>query len=270
MNRVLLACTLTMVLLVLDSSIIGVMLPSIGQDLDLSSADTAWVVSSYLLALAVLLPIGGRITDTVGPVTTFVVGMAAFAVASAGIAFSADAPTLIGWRAVAGAAAALLMPATLSIILGQFAGETRAGALAVYAGVGQAFATVGPAVGGLCAEFIGWQWGFLINIPVGAAGIALILAARPANRRTPGKRFDMPGGVLLIVGSTALVTALIQLPVWGLLAWPTAICAAVGVVGLIAFVRHCRRTADPVVNLGLFAGRTFTGGTLVLAASASG
>ena len=164
MNRVLAACTLTMVLLVLDSSIIGVMLPSIGQDLDLSSADVAWVVSSYLLALAVLLPIGGRVADVIGPVTAFVVGTAAIAVATAGIAFSGSDLALISWRAVAGAAAALLMPATLSIILTAFADDARARALAVYAGVGQAFATVGPAVGGLCAEFIGWQWGFLINI----------------------------------------------------------------------------------------------------------
>ena len=144
MNRVLVACTLTMVLLVLDSSIIGVMLPSIGQDLDLSSSDVAWVVSSYLLALAVLLPIGGRIADAIGPVTAFVVGMAAFTVASAGIALSGSDLVLISWRAMAGAAAALLMPATLSIILSEFVDDGRARALAVYAGVGQAFAPSDP------------------------------------------------------------------------------------------------------------------------------
>lgn len=265
MNRVLVACTLTMVLLVLDSSIIGVMLPSIGQELDLSSADVAWVVSGYLLALAVLLPIGGRVADAIGPVTAFVVGMAGFAVASAGIAFSGSDLALISWRAVAGAAAALLMPATLSIILGEFVDDARARALAVYAGVGQAFATVGPAVGGLCAEFLGWQWGFLINVPVGAAGIALILMARPANRRTASTGFDVPGAILLVVGATAIVTALIQLPVWGLLAWPTLACAGIGVVGLVAFVVHCRRVADPVLNLRMFASRPFTGGALVLA-----
>jgi EmrB/QacA subfamily drug resistance transporter len=266
MNRVLAACTLTMVLLVLDSSIIGVMLPSIGQDLDLSSADVAWVVSSYLLALAVLLPIGGRVADVIGPVTAFVVGTAAFAVATAGIAFSGSDLALISWRAVAGAAAALLMPATLSIILTAFADDARARALAVYAGVGQAFATVGPAVGGLCAEFIGWQWGFLINIPVGALGIALILTARPANRRTASIRFDLLGAALLVVGATAAVTALIQVPVWGVLAWQTLACAGIGIVALVAFVVRCRRVADPVLNLRMFASRPFTGGTLVLAA----
>lgn len=266
MNRVLVACTMTMVLLVLDSSIIGVMLPSIGQDLYLSSADTAWVVSSYLLALAVLLPVGGRVADAVGPVTAFTVGMAGFAVASAGIALSGSALALISWRALAGAAAALLMPATLSIILGEFGGEARARALALYAGVGQAFATVGPAVGGLCAEFLGWQWGFLINIPVGVAGIGLMLTARPANRRTASPRFDVAGTALLVLGATASVIALIQLPVWGVLAGPTLACAAVGIVGLVVFVRHCRRAADPVLNLRMFASRAFTGGTLVLAA----
>lgn len=266
MNRVLAACTLTMVLLVLDSSIIGVMLPSIGQDLDLSSSDVAWVVSGYLLALAVLLPVGGRLADVVGPVTAFVVGMAGFAGASAGIAFAGSDLALIGWRAGAGAAAALLMPATLSILLGEFSGAGRARALAVYAGVGQAFATVGPAVGGLCAEFIGWRWGFLINIPVGVVGIGLILTARPSNRRTAPARWDVPGLVLLIGGATALVSSLIQLPVWGPLSGATLGCAALGIVGLAGFVLRSRRVADPVLNLRLFRSRTFTGGTLVLAA----
>lgn len=234
MNRVLVACTLTMVLLVLDSSIIGVMLPSIGQDLALSESGVAWVVSSYLLALAVLLPIGGRVTDSIGPVTAFVLGMAGFAGASAGIAFSGSDLALISWRGAAGAAAALLMPATLSILLGEFAGDGRARALAVYAGVGQAFATVGPAFGGLCAQFLGWQWGFLINIPV-------------------------------VVGATAVVTGLIQLPVWGVLSWATFGCLVVGTLALVAFVRRSGRVADPVLNLSLFASRPFTGGTLILA-----
>lgn len=266
MTRVLIACTLTMVVLVLDSSIIGVMLPSIGDDLDLSPAGTAWVVSSYLLVLAVLLPVGGRIADAWGPVTTFVAGMVGFAGASAGIALAGSDVALIGWRGLAGAAAALLMPATLSIILGEFTGPDRARALAVYAGVGQAFATVGPAVGGWCAEFVGWQWGFLINVPVGIAGIALMLSARPANRRTTGTRVDVAGAALLIVGAAALVTALIQIPVWGVATAPTLACAAIGVVGLTGLVRHCRRVTDPVLDLRLFAERSFTGGTLVLTA----
>ncbi len=265
MNRVLVACTLTMVMLVLDSSIIGVMLPSIGDDLALSSSDIAWVVSSYLLALAVLLPIGGRVTDAVGPVTAFVVGMAGFAVASAGIAFSGSDLALIGWRAVAGAAAALLMPSTLSILLGEFAGDARARALAVYAGVGQSFATVGPAVGGLCAEFLGWQWGFLVNIPVGLAGIALVVTARPANRRTAGTKWDLVGAGLLVVGATAIVTALIQLPVWGVLSWVTLGCLVIGAGTLVAFVVRSLRIARPLLNLRMFAGRPFTGGTAVLA-----
>jgi DHA2 family methylenomycin A resistance protein-like MFS transporter len=264
MNRVLVACTLTMVLLVLDSSIIGVMLPSIGQDLALSESGVAWVVSSYLLALAVLLPIGGRVTDSIGPVTAFVLGMAGFAGASAGIAFSGSDLALISWRAAAGAAAALLMPATLSILLGEFAGDGRARALAVYAGVGQAFATVGPAFGGLCAQFLGWQWGFLINIPVGVGGIALLLSARPANRRSPS-RWDLSGAALLVVGATAIVTGLIQLPVWGVLSWATFGCLVVGTLALVAFVRRSGRVADPVLNLSLFASRPFTGGTLILA-----
>jgi MFS family permease len=255
-----------MVMLVLDSSVVGVLLPSIDLDLTLSDVEVAWVVSSYLLALAVLLPLGGRVADAAGPVTTFVVGMAGFAVASAGIAFAGSGFALIAWRTAAGAAAALLMPSTLSILLAGFEGDARARALAVYAGVGQSFATVGPAFGGLCAQYVGWQWAFLVNVPVGLVGIGLILAARPGNPRGSGSRWDLPGVALLVVGATAAVTALIQLPVWGVLSWATLGCAVLGVAGLTAFVRRTMRVSDPVLNLRMFASHSFTGGTLVLAA----
>lgn len=260
---VLVACTLTMVLLVLDSSIVGVMLPSIQKGLAVSASGVAWVVSGYLLTLAVLLPVGGRVADAIGPVTAFIIGMGGFVVASTGIAFAPDEGWLIGWRAVAGGAAALLMPATMSLILGAFDQNSRARAFAVYAGVGQAFATVGPAVGGICAQFVGWQWGFLINIPVGVTGILLISIIRPANPTTHVTRWDVLGLGMLIIGLTSIVLALIQLPTWG--AVPTLVLLLLGAGTMTLFIRRSLQHGSPLLSLRLFSDQTFAGGTIILA-----
>jgi DHA2 family methylenomycin A resistance protein-like MFS transporter len=134
------ALTSTMVLLVLDSSIVGAMLPSIERDLSLTATQSSWLVSSYLLTLAVFMPLGGRLADAVGPVTLFRAGMAAFVAASAGIALSPDFTALVAGRALAGVAGALLMPATMSLITLGFPEQRRAGAMAFYTGVGQGFA----------------------------------------------------------------------------------------------------------------------------------
>ncbi len=174
-----------MVMLVLDSSIVGVMLPSMRADLHLGPGAQAWIVAIYLLTLAVLLPVGGRLCDALGAARTFAVGMAGFTVASAGVGLSTAGVEIIAWRGFAGCAAALMMPAGLAMIAEVVPEDRRPGALAVYTGVGQAFATAGPLVGGLCAQYLGWRWGFLVNVPVGITGLALLALARPA---TPGTR----------------------------------------------------------------------------------
>jgi predicted MFS family arabinose efflux permease len=141
----------------------------------------------------VLLPVGGRLCDALGAARTFAVAMAGFTVASAGVGLSTAGVEIIAWRGFAGCAAALMMPAGLAMIAEVVPEDRRPGALAVYTGVGQAFATVGPLVGGLCAQYLGWRWGFLVNVPVGIAGLALLALARPATPRHPGR-------VLLDVG----------------------------------------------------------------------
>ena len=171
----------------LDSSIVGVMLPSMRTDLHLGAGAQAWIVAIYLLTLAVLLPIGGRLCDALGAARTFAVGMAGFTVASAGVGLSTAGVEIIAWRGFAGCAAALMMPAGLAMIAEVVPEDRRPGALAVYTGVGQAFATVGPLVGGLCAQYLGWRWGFLVNVPVGIAGLVLLALARPATPRHPGR-----------------------------------------------------------------------------------
>ena len=187
MRGAVVAATSAMVMLVLDSSIVGVMLPSMRTDLHLGPGAQAWIVAIYLLTLAVLLPVGGRLCDALGAARTFAVGMAGFTVASAGVGLSTAGVEIIAWRGFAGCAAALMMPAGLAMIAEVVPEDRRPGALAVYTGVGQAFATVGPLVGGLCAQYLGWRWGFLVNVPVGVTGLALLALARPATPRHPGR-----------------------------------------------------------------------------------
>lgn len=248
---VLAALTSTMVLLVLDSSIVGVMLPTMTRDLQMTRAGGAWVVSIYLLTLAVCLPLGGRLADAFGSVTMFRIGMVGFILASAGIAAIPDVLGVVGCRAAAGVAAALLMPATLSLLMQAIAEGRRAAAMAIYTGVGQGFAIVGPAIGGVCAEFLGWQWGFLINVPVGVAGLAILSVARPRNIRRPVKQWDLLGLVLLVVGVSVTMTALLQAPdrAWG----PAAVLVAlsVGAVALFLFVRHARSVKNPILDISL-------------------
>ena len=144
MRGAVVAATSAMVMLVLDSSIVGVMLPSMRADLHLGPGAQAWIIAIYLLTLAVLLPVGGRLCDALGAARTFAVGMAGFTVASAGVGLSTAGVEIIAWRGFAGCAAALMMPAGLAMIAEVVPEDRGPGALAVYTGVGQAFATVGP------------------------------------------------------------------------------------------------------------------------------
>uniref|UniRef100_UPI003D8DA6CF MFS transporter n=1 Tax=Gordonia sp. B7-2 TaxID=3420932 RepID=UPI003D8DA6CF len=260
------ALTSTMVLLVLDSSIVGVMLPSMTRDLDLSGSQGAWLVSVYLLTLAVFLPLGGRLSDAYGPVNLFRAGMTGFILSSLGIALIPHFAGVVGCRAIAGISAAMLMPATLSLLTQAIREDRRAGAMAIYTGVGQGFALIGPAVGGICAQFLGWQWGFLINVPVGLAGIVLIALVRPENTRHPVRSWDLLGVVLVVGGLSAIMTALLQAPEWGWSSPTFLTVVAVGIALTVGFVVHARRADDPILDIGLFANRQFATNTAALAA----
>lgn len=255
-----------MALLVLDSSIVGVMLPSMRHDLSLDAAAGTWVVSAYLLTLAVFLPIGGRIADGIGAPRAFMIGAAGFALASLLIGLSQGPVELIVGRAAAGVAAALMMPATLALIFDAYPDEGRAKAMAIYTGAGQAFATVGPAFGGLCAEFASWRVGFLVNVPIGALAIVLLAAAKPELPPRRSITWDRFGLVTLTVGLFGISFGLMQLPAWGVGSPAVLIAIACGIIGSALFVRHCRSRTDGLLDLRLFDNRRFSGSTIVLAA----
>ncbi len=273
-GRVLVAATSSMALLVLDSSIVGVMLPSMRHDLSFGTATANWVVSSYLLTLAVLLPVGGRISDSIGAPRAFMAGAGGFALASLLIGVSQGPIELLVGRAAAGVAAAVMMPATLALIFDAYPEDGRAKAMSIYAGAGQAFATVGPAFGGLCAEFASWRVGFLVNVPIGVLAIALLLSATrsssvsgtPSMPQSHSTRVDLYGLLTLTAGLFGISFGLMQLPAWGAGSAAVLLALLLGVVSAGLFVRHCWTRADGLLDLRLFSNRVFGGSTVVLAA----
>lgn len=259
------ATTSTMVLLVLDSSILGVMLPTMMRDLDLSVSQSSWLVSVYLLMLAVFAPVGGRLADAHGAATMFRVGMLGFVGASTMIAAVPSFEAVVAGRALAGIACAMLMPATLALLIQTVDEARRASAMAVYTGVGQGFALIGPLVGGFCAQILTWQVGFLVNVPIGVVAVVLSYLARPPSDPHTSQPWDLPGLALLVTGLGAVVAALLQGPAWGWLSPAVLILLAVGVGALAAFPMATRRATVPVLDVGLLRDRDFAVHTAALA-----
>ncbi|UCZ88150.1 MFS transporter [Gordonia sp. WA4-43] len=260
------ATTSTMVLLVLDSSILGVMLPTMMRDLDLSVSQSSWLVSIYLLMLAVFAPVGGRLADAYGAATMFRVGMVGFVAASTMIAVVPSFEAVVAGRALAGVAGAVLMPATLALLIHTVDEARRPGAMAVYTGVGQGFALIGPAVGGVCAQFLTWQVGFLVNVPVGIVAVVLSVLAHPPSGARTSQSWDLPGLTLLVTGLGAAVAALLQGPAWGWRSPAVITLLVVGGVALSVFPLATKRATIPVLDIGLLRDRDFAVRTTALAA----
>ena len=262
----LLAMTGSLCMIMLDISVVGVSLPTIQADLGLGEVQTQWVVNAYILALASLVALGGRAADTFGKVPAFVTGMLIFAVASAGCAMAKSAEAMIVWRAVQGAAAALMQPASASLVVGSFAPGERGKAMAVYAGIPMLLLVAGPPIGGALTQHAGWPWAFWINMPVTAVALVLTWVARPVDmRRAPTSR-DPLGAVLLLSGLPCLVFGLMEAHGRG---WSDPVVLgslAVAAITLPTFVRWELRHPSPLLALSLFHDRQILADAVVLAA----
>ena len=247
----------------LDNNIVNVAIPTIQRSLHLSVAGLEWVVSSYLLTLAGLLLVGGRLADVYGRRRLFLVGLAVFTLSSlaAGLAGSGD--VLIASRAVQGVGAALLMPATLAIIVATFGDvRERTMAIGVWAAVGALALATGPVLGGLISQHFRWGWIFLINVPIGVITFAIAVRNVGESRESSAvRRLDLPGLVTSAVTLFALTYALIEGNVRG---WTSPVILgafALAAVAVAAFLAIESRTANPMVDLTMFRSREFSGGT---------
>lgn len=255
-------------MVVLDVSVVNVALPSIRTALGFAAVDLPWVVNAYGLVFAGLLLLGGRLADVLGHRRAFVLGLALFSAASLAGGLAGAPGALIAARAAQGAGAALLAPATLTVLTGTFPeGPARTRALAIWTAVGVAGGAAGNLIGGALTEYLSWRWVLLVNVPIGAAGVLLGMRFLPAGRdeeRTP-PRLDVPGAVLATTGTIALAYGLAQAESRG---WDDAVtvgASAAGLLVLAGFVGvEARMTRAPLVPVRILRIRSVGVGNLIL------
>jgi EmrB/QacA subfamily drug resistance transporter len=251
-------------MIMLDNTVVNVALPSIQRDLNASISGLEWTINGYTLSFAVLLATGGRLGDIFGRRRMFLAGVVIFALSSATAGLAANSTDLVISRVVQGVGAALMMPATLSIITDAFPAGERGKAMGTWAGVSALALAVGPVVGGLLTEHVSWRAIFYLNIPVAiGAVLASLFAVRESRDTTVGREVDFAGVALLTGALTALVLALIEGNSWG---WGSAEIVALlagSAIAFAAFVAVELRVEVPMVEFHFFSDRNFVGAVVV-------
>ncbi|WP_347354151.1 MFS transporter [Intrasporangium sp.] len=260
-RAVLAAAVLGSGMALLDGTVVNVALVSIGRDLSASLQDLQWVTNGYLLTLASFILLGGSLGDRYGRRRVFVVGVVAFAVASAVCGVAQSPGQLIGARLVQGVGGALLTPGSLALIQATFVEQDRAKAIGTWSGMSGIASAIGPFVGGWLIQYASWRWVFLINVPLAAATVWVSRSVPESHDVEAAGRFDVPGAGLataaLAVATYGLIEAQLLGPVW------TAVLVAVGVALAVAFVLVERRVPSPMLRPSLFASRVFTAANLM-------
>ena len=252
-------------MIMLDNTIVNVALPSIQRDLNIGISELEWVVNANALTFAVLMLTGGKLADLLGRRLIFIVGLAIFTGASLACGMSPDANVLIAARAVQGVGAAMMNPATLSIITATFAARQRGMAIGIWAGVSALALAIGPLVGGLITQHISWNWIFFINVPVGILAIVVARLVIVESRDTSAEqRLDLPGLLTSAIGLFALTYALIEANKYGWTSARILALFAVAAIGLTAFVLLELHQRVPMLDLSLFRNATFAGANTIM------
>ncbi len=241
----------------IDGSIVNVALPAIERDLGGGLPAQQWVSNAYLLALGSLILVGGSLGDIYGERRIFALGVGGFGLLSLACAVAPTIETLIAARALQGAAGALLTPSSLAIIVAAFPPKERGAAIGSWTAWGGIAVIAGPLAGGWIVDQVSWRWIFALNVPLVLVTLALIFAAVPRTARVAGRRVDVVGAALCVLGLLGLVFALIEQPRYG---WGSAVIAVPllgGVLAFCAFFVYERRIAEPMLKLELFARRNF-------------
>ena len=239
----------------LDSTVVNLALPRIGEDLDASFTQLQWIVNAYTLTLAALILLGGSLGDRLGRRRIFVTGVAWFTIASVLCAMAPTSESLIGARALQGVGGALLTPGSLAIIQASFASADRPRAIGAWSGLGGVAAGIGPFLGGWLVDVSTWRSIFLINVPIGIAVVVIASRHVPESRDTTSSgRLDVPGAVL---GAAALAGI-----TYGLTAQEWLI-VAIGLVIAVVFVLFELRSRAPMVPMRIFRSAQFSATNVV-------
>ncbi|MFF3603116.1 MFS transporter [Streptomyces sp. NPDC002463] len=240
-------------LVVLDVSVVNVALPSMRADLGLTAAGLQWVINAYAIAFAGFMLLGGRAADLYGRKAMFLLGLGLFTAASVAGGLAQEGWQLVAGRAVQGLGAAVLSPATLTLVTGAVpAGPARTRAIATWTAVGAAGGAAGGFVGGLLVDLLSWRWVLLVNVPIGALVLVGAVFWLRESRTGGGRRVDLPGAVLVTAGLATLAYGIVQTEAAG---WtdPATVLTLLGGLGLLAvFVFVESRAATPLMPLKLF------------------
>jgi EmrB/QacA subfamily drug resistance transporter len=258
------ALAFALFMIMLDNTVVNVALPSIQRDLGIGLSELEWTVNAYALTFAVLMLSGGKLADFFGRRRVFLLGLAIFTASSLACGLATSGGMLIGARTVQGAGAALMMPATLSIISYTFPPHQRGMAIGIWAGVSAMALAIGPLIGGLLTEHIDWSWIFFVNVPIGVLGLIVGRLVIGESRDTSHEqRLDIPGLLASGIGLFALTFALIEANAYG---WTDPVIiglfvlSAVALAGFVLLELHQR---SPMLDLSLFRSSTFAGANVV-------
>ena len=259
-------------MVVLDATITNVALPTIQADLKIEPADLQWVINSYTLAFGGLLLLGGRMSDLLGRRRIFVIGTILFSGASLMNGLAWDPASLIIFRGIQGAGAALISPAALSVIMTSFKeGAERTKALGVWSAIAAGGAAFGLLLGGVITEKLDWPWIFYINVPIGIAVIFAAFRWVPESHADLGhRRFDAFGAITVTAGLMLLVYSIVGTQEHGFTSTRTVTLFAISVALLVAFVVIEARNAAPLVRLGLLRLRSLAIANLAMLSVAAG
>jgi EmrB/QacA subfamily drug resistance transporter len=247
----------------LDSTVVNVALPKIGEDFDAGTSALQWILNGYLLTLASLILLGGSLGDRFGRRRVFVIGVGVFTAASLLCAIAPNAETLIAARLLQGIGGALLTPGSLALIEASFRPADRARAIGAWSGLGGVATAFGPLLGGYLIGAVSWRAIFLINLPIGIF-VAWAATEHVPESRDPGSagRIDLQGAVLAALGLAGTTYALIEAPDKGATA-AVLVAAIGGLLALAAFFWAETRVRDPMLPLGIFRSRQFSAANAV-------
>ena len=251
----------------LDSTVVTVALPHIGEDLDTSVAGLQWVLNGYLVTLSSLILLGGSLGDLFGRRRVFQTGVVLFAVASVACALAPNDTALVLGRVAQGIGGALLTPASLAILEASFRPEDRPRAIGAWSGLSGVAAAVGPFVGGWLVDAASWRWIFLINLPL-AVVVVGVAARHVPESSDPGadRRIDVTGAALVAISLGSLSWGLIAAGDLGWGAPSVVVTLAVGVAAMAAFLVVESRSRHPMLPLDIFRSAQFRAANLVTAA----
>lgn len=273
---VLLILCLGFFMILLDTTIVNIAIPSMSESLDASLSDILWVLNAYILVFAVLLITAGRLGDLYGPKRLFIIGLVIFTLASVACGFAQSPAQMIAFRVLQGLGGALLTPQTLSVLTVIFPADKRGAAFGIWGAVAGVATLAGPVLGGWLVTDFGWRWIFFVNLPVGIVALVGAVIVMPDLKLNREHRLDWVGTILVTAALFLITYGLIEGQshdwgeVWGPVTIPEIIMA--GVLLLAVFVLHqwAARDSEPLVPFQIFRDRNFSVMNYVAASIAFG